>query len=596
MLDLREITEQEWKILRAIDPKTIPELSCAAENIYIVASIDEILNPIIRKNDVIVVCGAFFGDEGKGKIVDAIANHPDIRVIARVNSGENAGHTVWHDGRKYVFHLAPSGLLIPGKTNVIGPECVMDPVSFMEDELSQVLRDDITPDLVVGNVHIVAPYHKLADLARNGRSNSSTLKGMSPVHASKAVKACVRLDQLFGSRDKLTRAIRRDLEFSYNPIMQITSEEELLERCAEINERAKKRDTPGIPSHLIGFLEAPTGEKADYLIDLYLQTVMNKQFPKRGDALRIIDTALRQNEKVLLEAAQAYYLSNGVETHFGSSTSANTTSAGTKAAAGYNQEKYRSATINVTKFPPSRVGRGANPCGLVPQTFFSDRKYNSLDDLAGVCEDFDGIQAAFWKSIGENGILKKEYYTDADGKHYLLCETMAISSSRKHGECGATTKKPRVLGIMDCVAQHHVNQKQGPYLSISALDRGDEYDKIGLVVAYVVLREGESNGATYMPGQIIRPGDQLPNEQVLENCLPVIKVMDGWKDDPIGGRKFQPGKDLPRALNNFIGVYAKITGSNVINFGNGQDTKALVYIQKSEPDILTCCDYGEELD
>ena len=61
-------------------------------------------------------------------------------MVARVNSGENAGHTVFSDdGHKYAFHLCPSGLLTPGKVNVIGPECVMDHVSFMEREVKQLI-------------------------------------------------------------------------------------------------------------------------------------------------------------------------------------------------------------------------------------------------------------------------------------------------------------------------------------------------------------------------------------------------------------------------------------------------------------------------
>ena len=64
--------------------------------------------------------------------------------MARVNSGENAGHTVFGEsGIKYDFHLCPSGLLTPGKVNVVGPECVMDPVSFMQREISQLIDSGV---------------------------------------------------------------------------------------------------------------------------------------------------------------------------------------------------------------------------------------------------------------------------------------------------------------------------------------------------------------------------------------------------------------------------------------------------------------------
>jgi len=69
---------------------------------------------------VLVVAGSFFGDEGKGKTVDAIAHHLDVELIMRSNSGENAGHTIVNNGHKYIFHLALSELLIPGKINLVG--------------------------------------------------------------------------------------------------------------------------------------------------------------------------------------------------------------------------------------------------------------------------------------------------------------------------------------------------------------------------------------------------------------------------------------------------------------------------------------------
>jgi adenylosuccinate synthase len=183
----------------------LPELDYTPSARYEEAPVEEVLHPLIDEAGVVMVAGAYFGDEGKGKTVDAIARHPAVEVVARVNSGENAGHTViGESGHKYDFHLCPSGLLTPGKVNVIGPECVMDPVSFMEREVSQLIRTGVQymDRLFIGNVHLVCPHHKLLDLIGSWDApNRSTLQGMGPVHASKASRRGLRLDHLFNGRD-----------------------------------------------------------------------------------------------------------------------------------------------------------------------------------------------------------------------------------------------------------------------------------------------------------------------------------------------------------------------------------------------------------
>jgi hypothetical protein len=127
-----------WEAVKGLE--RIPELDYVPSGTYVEATEEAVLWPMIENSSCIVVPGAYFGDEGKGKTVDAIARHPKVEVVARVNSGENAGHTVIGEtGIKYDFHLCPSGLLTPKKINVVGPECVMDPVSFMQREISQLI-------------------------------------------------------------------------------------------------------------------------------------------------------------------------------------------------------------------------------------------------------------------------------------------------------------------------------------------------------------------------------------------------------------------------------------------------------------------------
>ena len=200
-----------YELIKAL-PR-LPELDYAPTRRYVEASEAEVLHPLIEASSCILVPGAYFGDEGKGKTVDAIARHPAVKVVARVNSGENAGHTViGPTGVKYDFHLCPSGLLTPGKVNVVGPECVMDPVSFMEREISQLVKTDVAykDRLFIGNVHLVCPHHKCLDLMGSWEApNKSTLQGMGPVHASKASRRGLRLDHLFNEREGSPRLSSR---------------------------------------------------------------------------------------------------------------------------------------------------------------------------------------------------------------------------------------------------------------------------------------------------------------------------------------------------------------------------------------------------
>ena len=103
----------------------------------------------------------------------------------------------------------------------------------------------------------------------------------------------------------------------------------------------------------------------------------------------------------------------------------------------------------------------------------------------------------------------------------LNVSAVAIASSREFGEKGSTTGKPRVTGIFDCLAARQVNEAQGPYLFISAMDRGDSQDYVGMTVAYVFYNPNNNtiidpNGLEYRNGDVIRIGDPYPCENVLK--------------------------------------------------------------------------------
>jgi adenylosuccinate synthase len=138
----------------------------------------------------IVIAGAQWGDEGKGKVVDLLTQR--VQVVARYNGGHNAGHTVIVGGKKYVLHLVPSGILHPGILCVIGNGVVVDPVAF-ERETGELraLGVEIGENLLLSDrAHLILPHHRgleaLSEEQRGTRKIGTTLRGIGPAYEDKA--------------------------------------------------------------------------------------------------------------------------------------------------------------------------------------------------------------------------------------------------------------------------------------------------------------------------------------------------------------------------------------------------------------------------
>jgi adenylosuccinate synthase len=148
-----------------------------------------------------ILVGAQWGDEGKGKIIDVLTERAD--VVVRTQGGNNAGHTVFIGGQKYVLHLIPSGILRPGKQCVIANGVVVDPVSLVGeiDGLLQ-LGVKVTPrNLALSETaHLVLPYHRELDAQREVRKGrhkiGTTKRGIGPAYGDKAARVGLRVIDL----------------------------------------------------------------------------------------------------------------------------------------------------------------------------------------------------------------------------------------------------------------------------------------------------------------------------------------------------------------------------------------------------------------
>src|SRR5256886_7960309 len=151
----------------------------------------------------IVIVGVQWGDEGKGKITDLLAEHGD--AVVRFQGGNNAGHTIVRGEEEWNLHLIPSGILYPGKRCVIGNGVVIDP-KVLIDELDALRARgvDVGGLKVSANAHLIMPYHLLLDQAGEARLGSlsigTTRRGIGPCYADKAARLGIRVQDMLDEK------------------------------------------------------------------------------------------------------------------------------------------------------------------------------------------------------------------------------------------------------------------------------------------------------------------------------------------------------------------------------------------------------------
>src|SRR6202165_3273724 len=151
----------------------------------------------------IVIVGAQWGDEGKGKITDLLAEHAD--AVVRFQGGNNAGHTIVRGEQEWKFHLIPSGILHPGKPCMIGNGVVIDP-KVLTDELEELRGRGVNTESlrISANAHLIMPYHLLLDSAGEAKLGSlqigTTRRGIGPCYADKAARLGIRVQDLLDEK------------------------------------------------------------------------------------------------------------------------------------------------------------------------------------------------------------------------------------------------------------------------------------------------------------------------------------------------------------------------------------------------------------
>jgi len=322
---------------------------------------------------VAVVVGMQWGDEGKGKIIDLLAEEAD--VIARYAGGHNAGHTIVFNGNQHVLHLIPSGIFHPGKLCIIGNGVVIDPAALIHEmDLLEKAGVNLTGRLVISDrANIILPYHGTFDKGRENSGNfekiGTTGRGIGPSYADKIARAGIRTCD-YRNEERLRKKLKANHLEKNNIFKSLYGEE--------------------LPTYESMFKELISHQKTilNYIDDTHV--LLNDQIEK--------------NKKVLCEGAQGTMLDVDHGT-YPFVTSSNSISGGACTGLGI-PPNHIDRVVGVIKAYTTRVGEGPFPTELHDENGEKLRKegheFGSTTGRPRRCGWFDAVVARY--SIRLNGI------------------------------------------------------------------------------------------------------------------------------------------------------------------------------------------------
>ena len=335
----------------------------------------------------IVLVGAQWGDEGKGKITDLIAD--DFDYVVRFQGGNNAGHTVIHGGRTLKLHLIPSGIMYPHITPVIGNGCVIDPKVLLE-EMDRLEDDGLATHrlLISCNAHLIMPYHRDLDGASERRLGSqeigTTRRGIGPAYMDKASRMGLRVQDLIDEH-----IFRKKVEAALH------EKNDILSKLYEL------------PTYTV-----------DQIAEEYLKYAERIK-PHIAETSVLINKALDADQWVLFEGAQGALLDLDHGT-YPFVTSSSPTAGGACTGVGVGPKRI-DRVLGIAKAYITRVGSGPFPTELFDDTgrhlIEVGHEYGTTTGRERRAGWFDGLIARFAVQINgltDLAITKLDVLSDLD--------------------------------------------------------------------------------------------------------------------------------------------------------------------------------------
>ena len=496
----------------------------------------------------VVVVGAQWGDEGKGRITDLLAK--DSKYVARFQGGPNAGHTLEVEGEKTILHQIPSGALYKHANVILGEGMVLNPRTTKE-ELNSLPEDLGLEDrlYISADTNVITPIHPWADTnhEKTGKGVGSTRKGIRPAYEDRAGRRAVTFGDVLNNPELARRMLEK-----------------------QVNHWGYEEQT------------------VDELFDI-IQRDVNKLADHVTDTSEMLTDALERGENVLFEAAQGAKLDVTRGTYpcvTSSSTGANGVSSGAGVPPAVIQE-----VIGVVKLVETRVGDGSFPTELVNEdlqkeqfmaqvyaqhdliedgfnllgpelqnklrketTFTLPEHYQFVIDnleeakqvTAGEVIEDRALEGSLSSILGED---KQATYNHILGMHLMV----------EANEYGATSGRPRRIGHVDPIAIKHFAKRDGyTGLCLTKLDCLGDLDEISMVVGY------EVDGERFEGYPIRSLGDE-------HEVVPVLETFKGFsKQEVIDARNFE---DLPENAQYFVARLCEIAQVRpyAIGVGPGRD-------------------------